>query len=94
MEQQGAIQSQQIMSSGTKYSGTIYTPFDNTAPSEQSAVVGSTSSRGSGPRKDKITGPDTPPSEQFPVGEPWIMLALAAAMGGLTMLRRRYTDKV
>lgn len=33
-----AIQSQQIMQTGAAYEGTVYEPFSNTTPSEQSEV--------------------------------------------------------
>ena len=85
------FQSHQIMSSGANYGGTVYKPFDNTTPSEQSEVGASYSPNKapSGPRRDKVLGPDTPPADESPVGEPWILLAFAAIFAGGIALRRR-----
>jgi hypothetical protein len=85
----GAIQSQQIMP--TNYNGTVYEPFSSVTPSEQSAVGGSYSPSDTpgGPRKGKITGPDTPPADEFPVGEPWIMALFALLFAIAVPLRRR-----
>ena len=85
----GAIQSQQIMP--TNYNGTVYEPFSSVTPSEQSAVGGSYSPSDTpgGPRRSKITGPDTPPADEFPVGEPWVLAAFALLFAGAVALRRR-----
>ena len=90
--QQVAMQSQQIMQNGQNYDGTIYAPFDNTAPSEQSSGP----NKKGGVRKsdgddwnsdDFILGPDTPPANQSPVGEPWILAAFALLFAGVVWLR-------
>lgn len=82
------FRSHQMMSSGSVYGGTVYAPFDNTTPSEQSNVGAQSPNRApSGPRRGFINGPDqTGPS---PVGEPWILLAFAAAFAGGIALRKR-----
>lgn len=86
----GAIQSQQIMPT-RNYNGTVYEPFSSVTPSEQSAVGASYSPSDTpgGPRRSKITGPDTPPADEFPVGEPWILLVFALLFAGAVALRRR-----
>lgn len=88
------FQSHQIMSSGANYGGTVYKPFDNTTPSEQSEVGASYSPAKApgGPRRDKVLGPDTPPADESPVGEPWILLAFAAAFAaGIAFRRKKQT---
>ena len=88
---QVAMQSQQIMQNGQNHDGTIYAPFDNTMPSEQSGP-----NKKGGVRKsdgddwnpgDFILGPDTPPANQSPVGEPWILAAFALLFAGVVYLR-------
>ena len=87
---QQEFRSQQIMSSGSNYGSTVYKPFDNSTPSEQSEVGASYSPNKApgGPRRDKITGPDTPPANEYPVGEPWILLLFAAAFAGVVAIRK------
>lgn len=88
-----AIQSHQIMSTGSNYNGTVYAPFDNTVPSEQS-TVGASYSPGraaNGPRRgfDKPTDPEGP-SDGSPLGDgllPLILMALA--FGGFIYFRRK-----
>ena len=83
------FRSHQMMSSGSVHGGTVYAPFDETTPSEQSNVGASYSPNRApgGPRRGFINGPDqTGPS---PVGEPWILLAFAAAFAGGIALRKR-----
>ena len=85
--------SAQQAASGSSYSSTVYQPFSGTTPAEQSA--GTMNSSWSGPRKtnsidDGFTlGPDTPPANQFPVGEPWVMLAFAALAAGVIAYNRK-----
>lgn len=89
---QVAMQSQQIMQNGQNHDGTIYAPFDNTMPSEQSSGP----NKKGGVRKsdgddwnpdDFILGPDTPPANQSPVGEPWVLAAFALLFAGVVYLR-------
>ena len=95
------FQSHQIMSSGANYGGTVYKPFDNTTPSEQSEV-GASYSPNRGPRRagennDDYTpgwegqtgGPDGNQGEGSPVGEPWVLLAFAAVFAGAIAFRRK-----
>lgn len=90
-------QSSQSNFSGSSYSSTVYLPFSNTTPAEYSA---SGMDNGvSGPRKNNsgsftmddgfILGPDTPPAQEFPVGEPWVMLAFAALAAGVIAYKRK-----
>lgn len=91
-----AIQSHQIMPSGTNYEGTVYAPFDNTVPSEQSTVGNSYSPAKApgGPRRTLINGPETGQGPS-PLGDgvlPLILMALA--FGGLIYLRRKKGARV
>jgi hypothetical protein len=92
----GAIQSQQIMNSGAVYDGTVYEPFSNTAPSEQTEVGASYSpaKAPSGPRKDLINGPESGQGPS-PVGDAVVpLMVMAVAMAGVVYLRRRRAMKV
>ncbi len=92
-----AIQSHQIMSTGSNYNGTVYAPFDNTVPSEQS-TVGASYSPGraaNGPRRgfDKPTDPEGP-SDGSPLGDGLLpLLLMAATFCGVIAFRRRRTAK-
>ena len=86
-----AIQSQKIMQTGTNYSGQVYEPFSNVAPSEQSAVGASSAPAKApgGPRRGFDIGGDTPPGPS-PIGDaPLPLLLMAAAFAGWSYLRRR-----
>ena len=91
------IQSHQIMSTGSNYNGTVYAPFDNTVPSEQS-TVGASYSPGraaNGPRRgfDKPTDPEGP-SDGSPLGDGLLpLLMMAATFCGVIAFRRRRTVK-
>lgn len=86
---QVAMQSQQIMQNGQNHDGTIYAPFDNTMPSEQSSGPNKAPGKGGGTRNGFIIGPDTPPANESPVGEPWILAAFALLFAGVVWLRGR-----
>ena len=74
------IQSQQIMQSGSNYNSTVYEPFSNTTPSEQSAVGASYSpaKAPTGPRKDIISPSNPGQQGEFPLGDGVIPLLLMA----------------
>lgn len=88
-----AIQSQQIMS-GSAYNGTVYEPFSNSVPSEQSAV-GSSYTPTSRPRRSKENPgePGVTDDTSSPLGEPWVLAVFALAFGGIVFLRRRREAK-
>ena len=85
------FQSHQIISSGANFNGTVYEPFDNTMPSEQSVVGASHSPNKapSGPRRSFGKPDEIGQSTDSPVGEPWVLLAFAAAFAAGIALRRR-----
>ena len=83
-----AMRSQQILTTGVTYNGTIYTPFDNTTPSELQGV-GASYKQGV-PFKAPIDGggdweelPDHDHTELSPIGEPWIMIVFALLFAGV-----------
>lgn len=92
MMQGPGMQSQQMMNSGSAYTGTIYEPFTNTTPSEASNPA-----NGAGPRRisqdGRNPGDATESTTEFPIGEPWILLLFAAAYGGIIMIRQRQKSK-
>ena len=92
-QKQEAIQSQQIMHASV-HEGTIYEPFSNTTPSEQSAVGAShaPAKAPDGPRR--IGNFDDVPeggeqANTYPLGEPWVLALFALAFGGVIFLRKR-----
>ena len=87
--QQPAIQSHQMMHGGSTYQGQVYTPFSGEVPSEQGAA--GSPARVSGPRKGRNPGDPTSDqkSNQFPVGEPWVMVFFALALGVVIMIKQK-----
>lgn len=85
---QVAMQSQQIMQNGQNHDGTIYAPFDNTMPSEQSSGPNKAPGKGGGNPKTFIGGPETGQGPS-PVGEPWVLAIFALAFAGVVALRKR-----
>jgi hypothetical protein len=73
------------------YHSTIYTPFSNETPSNNNPSAGITG------RKNTINtggfGTETDPnaSNESPIGEPWILLAFAAAAAVVITLRKKQT---
>ena len=86
-----AIQSQQIMQSGSSYQGTVYEPFGNTTPSDYNPVAGEqgNGSKPKGPvRKGFDIGGDTGQGPS-PVGDAVLPLLLCALAFGFVIARRR-----
>lgn len=83
------MRSMQVMTSDIRYTGVTYAPFTAALPSEQSTASESSSGRPTGSiRRGKILGPDTPPADESPIGEPWI-LAVFAILFTLTIIRNK-----
>ena len=83
--QSTGMQSQQIMSSGSAYTGTVYEPFGNTTPSEANQAAKAPG----GPRRAFDTTGDYGGSEESPVGEPWILILFALGFMGIIFIRKR-----
>ena len=89
------IQSQPMMTGGS-YSGTVYEPFSNVAPSEynSSNETYSPAKAPGGPRKAFDTGAETGQSTEFPIGDgmlPLMLMGIAFAM--FVYFRRKQTLK-
>lgn len=79
MLRSGSAYSPQVTEVGAAYAASEATTTDTYSPNNAP----------SGPRREKIIGPDTKPADEFPVGEPWIMAALAIGFAGVIWLRRK-----
>lgn len=80
------MQNAQVMPT-TGYSGTVYAPFDASAPSEQSEA--NTNQAPGRPGKVK-TFYDGPGANQgpAPIGEPWILAIFALLFAGVLAIRK------
>ena len=93
-KQDVAFQSQQFVRQVSTYSGTTYTPFSTTTPSDQSEVGAGdgTATPPSGPRRLGGGTEIGNQSNEYPVGEPWVLLVMAAALAGGIYGRRKKID--
>ena len=85
------MQNAQVMPT-TGYNGTVYAPFDASAPSEQSEVEGNSGSRPRGGIKrggNFNYGTEYGQSNESPIGEPWVLAIFALAFAGVLALRKR-----
>lgn len=79
------------------YQSTVYAPFDNTMPSENTSLYQSPSNSDAGDRSNapsnrrNLTGGGDPgnQSQQSPVGEAWVMLLFAAVAAAVVFVRQR-----
>ena len=85
------FQSHKILNAGTVYSGTTYVPFDNSVPSDYSAVgaQNAANARSGHVRKGKIPGADTDPGNQYPLGEGWVLAVFAVLFGGVIAWKKK-----
>ena len=83
------IQSQPMMTGGS-YSGTVYEPFSNVAPSEynSSNETYSPAKAPGGPRKGFDIGGDTPPGPS-PIGDATLPLLLMATLFAASVALRK-----
>ena len=80
------MQSAQVMPT-TGYSGTVYAPFDASAPSEQSEANANQAPGRPGKVKTFIGGSETNQGPS-PIGEPWVLAIFALAFAGVVALRK------
>ena len=79
------------------YQSTVYAPFDNTMPSENTSLYQSPSNSDAGDRSNapsnrrNLGGVGDPgnQSQESPVGEAWVMLFFAAVAALVVYIRRR-----
>ena len=81
------MQNAQVKST-TGYSGTVYAPFDASAPSEQSEANANQAPGRPGKVKTFIGGSETNQGPS-PIGEPWVLAIFALAFAGVVALRKR-----
>ena len=84
------MQNAQVMPT-TGYNGTVYAPFDASAPSEQSEVEENSGSRPRGGIKrggNFNYGTEYGQSNESPIGEPWVLAIFALAFAGVLALRK------
>ena len=84
------MQNAQVMPT-TGYNGTVYAPFDASAPSEQSEVEGNSGSRPRGGIKrggNFNYGTEYGQSNDSPIGEPWVLAIFALAFAGVLAIRK------
>ena len=81
------MQSAQVMPT-TGYNGTVYAPFDVSAPSEQSEANANQAPGRPGKVKTFIGGSETNQGPS-PIGEPWVLAIFAIAFAGVVALRKR-----
>lgn len=78
-----------------QYQSTIYEPFSGLTPSSSNS--GNNQPSGISGRRNAFGQPETenPGQEgtEYPIGEPWIMLAFAAAAAGVVYIKRRSATK-
>ncbi len=81
------MQSAQVMPT-TGYNGTVYAPFDASAPSEQSEANANQAPGRHGKVKTFYDGPGAGQGPS-PIGEPWVLAIFALAFAGVVALRKR-----
>ena len=80
------MQNAQVMPT-TGYNGTVYAPFDASAPSEQSQANANQAPGRPGKVKTFIGGAEVNQGPS-PVGEPWVLAIFALAFAGVLALRK------
>ena len=92
-----AIQSQQILQTSTRYNGHVYEPFSSATPSELSKVGNgsTTEDKQPGGHIRTFINPNDPgnQSNEFPIGEPWVMALLALVYGVWCIVYRRRKNR-
>ena len=93
--QSPAVQATQmnVAPSYQSYESTIYTPFSSDAPYSDANSGDNGPSRITN-RKNGFDNPADPERDpESPIGEPWILLAFAAAAAGVVYIKRRSATK-
>ena len=80
------MQNAQVMPT-TGYNGTVYAPFDASAPSEQSEANANQAPGRPGKVKTFYDGPGANQGPS-PIGEPWVLAIFALAFAGVLALRK------
>lgn len=91
-----AVVNQPSVTTTPRYSSTIYEPFSNSVPSDQTEVGAEQSGAHKGNIRRGFINPSDPgdPSNDSPIGDALLpLLALALAFGAVTYLRRKRLAK-
>ena len=80
------MQNAQVMPT-TGYNGTVYAPFDASAPSEQSEANANQAPGRHGKVKTFYDGPGAGQGPS-PIGEPWVLAIFAITFAGVVALRK------
>lgn len=73
------------------YKSTIYEPFSSATPSSDANGSNNGNARGMSGRRNAFVDPGETGAEEYPIGDPWIMLAFAAMAAGVITLRKKQT---
>ena len=73
------------------YKSTIYEPFSSATPSSDANGSNNGNARGMSGRRNAFVDPGETGAEEYPIGEPWIMLAFAAMAAVVIRLRKKQT---
>ena len=73
------------------YKSTIYEPFSSATPSSDANGSNNGNARGMSGRRNAFVDPGETGAEEYPIGEPWIMLVFAAMTAGVITLRKKQT---
>ena len=73
------------------YKSTIYEPFSSATPSSDANGSNNGNARGMSGRRNAFVDPGETGAEEYPIGEPWILLAFAAMTAGVITLRKKQT---
>ena len=71
------------------YKSTIYEPFSSATPSSDANGSNNGNARGMSGRRNAFVDPGETGAEEYPIGEPWIMLAFAAIGAGVIFIKQR-----
>jgi len=90
-EVNGDVKNYPVIRSVSGYNGTVYQPFSETVPSEQTEVGAQYAQKPTtGPRRGFDTPDDPNQSEEYPLGDGlWPLLLMALAAGAVVYLRQR-----
>ena len=73
------------------YKSTIYEPFSSATPSSDANGSNNGNARGMSGRRNAFVDPGETGAEEYPIGDPWIMLAFAAMTAVVIRLRKKQT---
>ena len=73
------------------YKSTIYEPFSSATPSSDANGSNNSNARGMSGRRNAFVDPGETGAEEYPIGEPWIMLVFAAMAAVVIRLRKKQT---